>query len=336
VGAWVDTKLGLAVGPAITNCVQSWDFTNTAYWQTDAGVTMTTGVVDNTGFAKGAHLVGITATNGLRATQVDLGVAPPADVSFVCWLRSDVGSVGVLIDLMDAHGVVLGTYGPVTVSDTWARVVSQFTTWTDSTPRNAWLRVRAQSGTINLDIAQVTYVESGPGCSTFIPRFPGSGAGPCFVSLGSFTTSQQFCVEGEIHVQGAALVPTPTPGAVCEMLFTSSDYRQLTIDSTWHPVLDHADGSGTDVTSTGSVLDWSVGWELRGRWCAAKTLDNASNAFAGLVYAGSTSGAVYGRGAVWTYGTGEPDQILIGSGAGGSPQVFVSSLVVRTREEKLA
>jgi hypothetical protein len=323
-----ETGLGLALWSSTTNLVPSWDLAGSS-WVLDVGATRTTGVIGPSGAAAAVALV-VTAAAGIRVTPITLGAG--AAVTVTMFARGTTGSIAV--ELMNASDVVKDTEVVALSGGLWTRVVVRLSGW-DASTATGKVRIRADAGTVSLDLSHVVMVEQTALGSAVIPRPLATLAAFAPAHVG--TPTKRLNLEGEVIVEGAAADASPGAAAIASISNGVDDKnrRDLYVTSGHAPRFEHWDSTPTGVTSTGTAIDWSQEWTLRGRWCQVGLLD-PSPGFAGIRVTGSASSSNYGRAVTWTSDLTQPTSLLIGQGTGTSLRGWVRRVVFRSREEKLA
>lgn len=331
---FADSLIGLSMGIATsvapgTNVISSFDFTNPAAWVLDVGAAVVNGLRDPTGGLVGMRL-GATTVNGISHVTNPIGAS--ANQMFVVWMRDHgVGTV-VKVELRNSAGVLKDTKTITLSSSNWAKYQVQFTAWDNSTSTGK-LHFIGNVATIDVDICSFMYMAAG----TIFPAVYPVGAGGVMAGTTKFVIGQTFPkalnVEGEIIMEGIGLQASPINSVLCtlENLSDKKNQRDMGVSGTAQPQFNHYDAVGPSfVTSTGTAIDWSQKWQLRGRWCYAQMLDNAANAFAGLVTTASVNSAVYGRNATFIYSAVQNVSMTVGP-----ISAYIRRVVVQTREEKL-
>lgn len=332
---YVGQSHGLAVGAAPgTNLIQSFDFTS-GWWLVDGGAAITVGARDATG-KKLAATGTVTAAAGIKVIGLTMTAATTLTVVF--WARG-TGSPVINVELQNSSNVVKQTKtcqpGPG-----WTKCTVVFTAW-DASTATARVRWLSSAGTITIGLTSFMFATQGedPG---FYPALAGGTNPDAIVATYTTTQLKQLNVEGELIAEGVAMVPAPAsshPIVCVDDTANTKNQRELAVGNTQQPRFDHYDSTPASNSSLATALDWSLPWALRGRWAYTKTLDNAANAYAGLVVdVGSVLSSNYGRGATWTYDTTQLNRVRLGAGtvAGGGLGCYLRRVILRTREEKLA
>lgn len=326
------TGWGLGVSKGSTNIVPSSDFTNGTVWIPDSTVVLTQGIVDATGKRKGVSVAG-NSTHGLDMRTVTIGAGANMALSF--FGRCLTGPASVDIILLNSSAVVKQTitksFGP-----TWQRIDVQFTAW-DASTATAIVKFRPTSGSLTYDLTHIMWAAAATDFAAIWPE-PGATLSDVTALLSESLTTQANA-EGEVIATGVATQASPSTLSIAKIDNPGNgdkNARELLIGASQVPKLGHYDSAAGLVSSSGTALTWNQLWQLRGRWCSIKTLDNASNAFAGIVVdVGSATSAVYGRSATWTYDATVDNRVRIGVGTQAAFNGYLRRLVQRTREEKL-
>lgn len=326
------TGWGLAVAKGSTNIVPSSDFTNATVWIPDSTVVLTQGIVDATGKRKGVRVVADT-THGLDMRTVTIGAGANMALSFYARCLAGANNVDVL--LFNSSGVlkqtITKTFGP-----SWQRQNVQFTAW-DASTATAIVKFRPSAASITFDLTHMMWAAAATDFAAVWPE-PGATLADVTAAL-SESLPAQFNPEGEVIATGVATQASPSQLAIATVDCVtngSKNRRELMIGAAEVPRFDHTDSAAASNTSSGTAIDWSQVWNIRGRWCSIKTLDNAANAFAGIVVdEGSALSAVYGRAATWTYDAIIDNRLRIGVGTNAAINAYLRRVVVRAREEKL-
>ena len=324
------TGLGLALVQAETNLIPSWDFAG-ASWTDDGATVLTQGIVDATGLSRGVTVYSPDITDGFKVSGITVDAT--VTVKLVMWARADAGTPTIEIELMSSADVIKDTQ-VVVLSDLWTRYQVDFTGW-DAATATCRIRFRSGGGVVTFDLSHVMLVVQGEEIPALIPG-PLVAIADVTASLADATIPTQFNAEGEIVAVGVATVASPA-GQHIATVSNGTDlknFRSLQSTTSQEPTLVHYSSVPANAPSTGSAIDWSLLWTIRGRWCSLGTLDNAANAFAGIVTDADVDSAVYGRAATWTYDATTNDLIEIGIG-GAALNCYLRSLTVRAREQKL-
>lgn len=325
------TGQGLAVQKATGNLVPSFDFAG-ASWVKDASTTLTQAIEDATGRLHGVTVVSPDTSNGFKLIGITVGAG--AAIQLVFYARALTGTPTLALELMNASDVVKDTQTKV-LSTSWKRYEVGFGGW-DASSATCRIRFRSNSGSTTFDLTHVMFVAQGVEVPALIPN--------ALASIGAVTAQlvetapTQLNAEGELIAVGVATLQSPAQASIVTAKKNSGDgnRRELQIGASQVPQFDHFDSAGpTDVASEGTAIDWRELWTLRGRWCALGTLDNAANAFAGIVVTGSASSADYDRAATWTYDANVVEAVLINSGAQPAMTGYLRSITLRAREAKL-
>lgn len=328
------TGWGLAIAKGSTNLIPSTDFTNGAVWVKDAQATLTQGILDATSRLAGVSVLAPDFTNGLSV----IGLAMTATATLTVMFVANAPVAGdITIALSNANGVVKQNL-TATLGVGWKIYTLNYTLWDGSTPTaNLKFGQRFPATNFAFNLSSAMWASQGVDASAIWPD-PGATVGSVNALLTESPTAQ-FNAEGEVIVVGVATKATPVTGSLIQAANGGDkhDQRELWIDGTAHPTFSHFDSAGAEVVSTGTIINWTQVWTVRGRWCELSTLDNAATPFAGIVTTGSVNSAVYGRAATWAYGTVLTSQIKIGGAGtnGGTMNGFLRSVTIRAREEKL-
>ncbi|MEO7895903.1 MAG: LamG-like jellyroll fold domain-containing protein [Pseudolysinimonas sp.] len=328
------TGFGLASVKATTNLAPSFDMSNGTFWTADASSTITQSIVDATGKPNGVTVLSPNVTNGLKLKGITVGAT--ATVNVVFWARAATGTPTIALELQNGVAVVKDTQTKVLDGGTlWKRYVVGFVGW-DASTATCIIRWRSNAGSTTFDLTHVLFVAQGTEIPALIP-FALAAIGDVTASLAE-TPTIQLNAEGEVVAVGVATIAAPGQASIANVKnnTNSKNRRELQIGAAQVPRFDHYDSVvPTSVTSSGTAVDWSLLWTVRGRWCALGTLDNAANAFAGVVTVGSASSANYGRAATWTYDATADQVVQLGAGAQPAWNGYLRSLTVRARESKL-
>lgn len=327
------TGFGLAQVKATANLVTTFDFTVGASWTKDTTATITQGIVDATGKPNGITVTSPDTANGWYHKGITVGA--PATVNVVFWARAATGTPTLRLELLNAS-FVSKDVKTVVLGLTWKRYVVNFTAW-DASTGTCIVRWLANSGVpITFDLTHVVFVAQGTEIPALLPNALASIA-DVTASLAE-TPTVQLNAEGEVVAVGVATIASPATATIANVKNNSNNKnrRELLIGAAAVPRLDHYDSAGpTNVSSSGTAIDWSQLWTVRGRWCAIGTLDNAAAPFAGVVTTGSVNSAAYGRAATWTYDTTADATFDLAKGAQPAWNGYLRSLTVRAREVKL-
>lgn len=331
------TGIGLPIGPATTNVIPTNDLSTMTL---DAGASRVLGVQDPTGKRSGVTF-NVDPTNGAIMSAIPMTAATKGQL--VIWIRNStlVAGGGINIELQNSAGVVKQTLFTGVMNGTWTKTVMPFTLWDGSTA-TAKLRFYSASGIpLAFDLCHVMWMAQG--VSTTQCEVP-----PYYQFAAKTTTQgyfqqtnnllEQCNHEGEIIAIGVSDNATPVnSGGIAGMYnnITAANYRRLSYTAAAAPMLDHMDATPTDVTSTGTAIDWTQVWTIRGRWCANKMLDNVVNPYAGIIVVGSVGSTVYGRTAVFTTSTVLNKSYIGDPNTGSIACAVLQSVAFRSREQKL-
>lgn len=327
------TGVGLALASTSggTNLVPSFDFAG-ASWVKDAAATLTQGLVDATGRARGVTVVSPNNTNGFKLIGATVGAT--TTVNHVFLARASAGTPTLRLELMNASDVVKNTQS-VVLSTQWKRYVVNFTGW-DASTGTCRIRFLTPAASLTFDLTHVMFVNQGTDVPPLLPL--ALGALNDVTATLAEAVPIEFNAEGEIVAVGVASVAAPNQASIANVKngANNNNRRELAVGAVQVPRLDHYDSTvPTDVTSSGTAIDWSLIWTIRGRWCALQMLDVGANTFAGIVTTANVNSAVYGRAATFSYSAVAASQININSGLSGGLNGLLRSLTIRSREQKL-
>lgn len=326
----VGDSMGLAIHQAATNLIPSWDFAG-ASWSKDGAVTLTQSIADPTGRLAGVRVAGSNTTNGLRVIGVTLSAT--ATVTVVVWLRS-VAAIGPFVDveLLNASNVSkqIVTF---TISKLWKQYVIPFTAW-DASTATGRIRVKSGSGTFDFEIGSVVFAHQSVEVPTLIAAAPLTSVPDINAEIAA-SVPREFGAQGEMIAEGVGT--TATPSGTFQLMSVDNganniDARKLQAAGNV-PRLAHYDATAI-VNSDATAINWTLPWQLRGRWAAIKTMDATANAYAGINVAASVSSVAYGRTATFTYSTTPAVKIRLGVG-GNSLNCYLRRVIVRARDPKL-
>lgn len=263
-------------------------------WITEAGATRTIGVVDNTGYPLGATL-SVTSTAGLRVENCVLGAGAIVTLSF--WAYALSGTPTIEIELQNSAGVVKDTLACVlSGGSAWTRYTVSTPLW-DASTATGKLRWRATSGTVGFLLGHVLFASQGAvDVPAIWPRLPATALGANVVATLAPTLQPQLNDEGEIVAEGISLVTAPPTSAIAAVHNGSNNKnRRELVAASAAPSHVHYDGAPTATVMTGSAIDWTQKWALRGRWRqGAGLLDTSTYPTRGLaVTVASTPQVVY-------------------------------------------
>jgi hypothetical protein len=326
---------GLVTAAASTNKIPSNDFTAGATWAADTGATLTQGLVDATGLARGVRVTNGTASKGLRCLGLTMGTGTP--LSVVLFARTNDGvSRSLIVELRDAGDVLIGSQ-TVVLGSGWERYHVQLGPWAASTP-TAYLRFMLASSALgSFDLSHIMWAAFGAD-APFAIHDAGttlSGAGGTLIE----TLPLQANHEGELFVAGAASTASPPADRTLAAIDWSSNVeglRALGTGAAAAPLFTLYDGAGAPTVTSGSAFDWSQGFELRARWNSLALPESPGDQVGLVVAASSADGATYAP-LAFPIATSPLDTIYIGGDAniGGPPNAIIHRVIVRAREAKL-
>ena len=320
---------GVSIGQAHTNLVQSTDYEVGAHCGPEANVTVTHGIEDPTGLARGVRVLNSVAGYGYRLSDMPIG-SNAGTVHVVLWLASQAVSQDIVVRLLDSDEVVISN-DTVTVTQQWQRFAIELS-WSGTTPTgHLKISIDGSAGAW-FHLAGVVWA----GLDAQATAYPDAA-----VSVGDRhgavveTLPLQLNYEGEIEVRG--LVTTHVHGSYIASLDNGTtdqkNQRAIAINN------DEAlamlwDDSGTP-SSIGSEPTWTSAVKLRARWNSLE-LPEALGSQVGIGIDDETAAS---DSVDFSLSATVPsEQIRIG---GGNPNGSTSSdawlrrVVVRAREEKL-
>jgi hypothetical protein len=325
---------GLALTAGNTNKIPSHDFTDGDFWNAEtANVALTHDLVDPTGLPRGVRVTTTSADEGITCRPVTMGVGTP--LSVVLWARTADGVARTLkVQLIDDVPATIDTE-TVALTGLWQRFTVSLGPWANSTPE-ATLRFALDS-TGSFDLAHVLWA----GFGSDIPLAV-QDAGVTISDTERDhvdTIPAQANHEGELYVEGVALMATPTAGATIVSVddgSTDLGKRAIEIAAAAVPRFAHHDDTPTQTNTDGAAIDWSAAWTLRARWNRLE-LPESLGEQVGLVVDGSADSETY---AALAYSVGASSLAAIRIGGGGpgpttSPNAVIRRVVVRVREPKL-
>lgn len=339
---------GLAYGRSSANRITSWDFTNASVWTPDGATTLTQGVVDASGRARGVTVLG-NATNGIKVVSVGVG-AVARNVSLSFWARGTPGTNNLTVELLTGTAALV-TSTTVSLGFPWKRydVVLAFS---GATATCQW-RLRSSSGSLTFDLTSVVHSSEMSTTTTMVPALialPGSSTGDVSVTVAT-TLPIEFNSEGEILFTGTMLrnpdaTLSPAAGTLVQVKNGSNtkNQRELQILAAGTVRLAHTDGAASPATvnstlATPSSTLTGVVVKARGRWNRLGTLDPNGAFFAQVALADSAHGTITyggaGRSAAWTNDVTQSTQITLGAGTAPPDPVIATCIIVQAREEKL-
>jgi hypothetical protein len=330
------TGLGLALGRSTTNQIPTFAFTDATKWQADAGVVLTQSVIDATGRARGVTVGSATTTAGLKVVGATFNATATARLMF--FARASTGTPTLKVQLLNSIPTVIETQTVVLDGGTaWKLYVVSFSAW-DNSSATAQVRFMSNSGTITFDLTHVMFLQQGTEVPYLWPEALATVSATSAVA--NLTLPKELNSEGELIAEGVASQATPpATGCICEISNATNgkNVREVNANTAAVPRFVHADSAPASNTSSGTAFDWSLIWNLRGRWNALKMLDNAVNPYAGIVTTASVNSAVYGRAATWTYDTTAGTRLRLGTGTNETTAVchLLRSVTIRAREAKL-
>jgi hypothetical protein len=314
-------------------------------WANQVNVTVTAGADvthdtrDPTGLARGITILSPNTSAGFRHTGMTVSSVAKIGVTF--WARASTGTPTINLRLKSSAAVVKDTVA-VVLTTLWKRYDVMFDTW-DAATATCHVEWISASGSVTFDLAHVVAVYQ-PGTlaeaqhPTLIPAAAAGTFASGVYATCTRTMPTQWSAEGEIDVEGVAVTATPPVlAAVVEVgkAATVDNRRIVRVDdnSASPELLLYDGGASLASSSEGTAIDWTVAWRLRGRWNRSKTLDNAANAYGGIVVTGSAASAVYAQNASWTDDTAViADTILIGADTPDAIRLsaYLSTVTLRT------
>jgi len=314
-------------------------------WANQANVTVTAGadvthsITDPTGLARGVTVTSPNTSAGFRSTGMTVSSVAKVGVTF--YARASTGTPTINLRLKSSAAVVKDTVA-VMLTTLWKRYDVMFDTW-DAATATCHVEWISASGSVTFDLAHVVAVyQPATLAEAQHPSLIPAAAAGTFAS-GVYATCNrtmptQWSAEGEIDVAGVAVTAAPDVTGIAEVFDSvapGDNFRSLTIAAGAVPRAYHYDGAAAAVSSSGTAIDWTTAWRLRNRWNRSKLLDDAANAYAGIVVTGSVDSAAYGRSAAWTDDTAViPDGLFIGvAAASGYSKVlsgYLSRVTLRT------
>lgn len=337
---------GLCVTRACTNLAPSFTFTDATKWIPDGSTTLTQGIVDPTGEAAGVTVSCPNTSNGLRQAAIPLTATTTVRVIF--YARAPSGTPTIKLELLNASLTVKNTQTKALDGGTaWKRYAVDFTGWDASTPTGQ-IRFVSNSGAQAFDLGHVLFVHqdtANRGQPVLWHRDPaGQITTNTTATIVATGLTVQYNTEGEIMAEGVMLDASP-PGthaiAMSRNAANDKNRRELWSDGSFRPRHEHWDGAAVpaSATSTGTAIDWSLPWSVRGRWRRAQLIDSTANRFAGVVTDASVDSENYGRAATWTTSSDLTDTIIVGTGnaaSGNCADMILRRLRLTACEEKLA
>jgi hypothetical protein len=339
------TGLGLAVGRASTNLIQSWDFEDATKWVPDASATLTQDITDNTGLPRGVQVSGNT-TNGITAYLIPAGLAA-ITLSTSVWLRSISGSLTLDMVLRSSAGVEIQRQ-TLTLTTQWQRFDRSWS-WTGVTATCRFQFVSTAS-TIVFQASHVTYCGNiaAAGSAYFPVMIPFANTTHGDYNAECATTLPiQFNREGELIAEGTASLDT-TSFAAGDVDGTLIDVKNGTNDKnrrrlSWRASsgvmrFSHYDGAAVAVDSDKSYNPSTKIWKARGRWNSVGLVDVTAGRFAQVAVgdniAPTPAEGGAGRTAIWTHDATQSTKIQIGTGSSAPEDVILRRITVQAREAK--
>lgn len=348
----VDTSLADTGAPAALVGLKLYDagapvaltWTGSVNVAISAAPTLSHSIQDPTGLARGITIVSPNTSAGFRHTGMTVSAVAKIGVTF--YARASTGTPTINLRLLSSAAVVKDTVA-VALTTLWKRYDVMFDTW-DAATATASVEWVSASGSVTFDLAHVVaiYQASTLALSQHPTLIPAAAAGTFASGVYATCTRTmptQWSAEGEIDVAGVATTATPPVlAAVVEVgkAATVDNRRIVRVDdnSASPELLLYDGGASLASSSEGTAIDWTTPWRLRGRWNRSKTLDNAANAYGGIVVTGSAASAVYAQASAWTDDTAVvADTVLIGADTPDAVRLsaYIERVTLRTREKLL-
>jgi hypothetical protein len=324
---------GLTLTAASTNKIPSHDFTESAKWSAEAGVTLTQDVVDLTGLPRGVRVANLGADQAIRCEGIVMGAGTPLSVVFYARTIDAVASYDLGVVLTDTDDIVIDIV-TVAITPLWQRFRVELGPWMDSTPNGILRFVLGAVGTF--DLSPVIWAAFGADAPIAIQ----DAALAISDTYGDLveTLPLQLTHEGEVYVEGLASVASPPDGATLAGIDNDADdldERALLIGAAAAPEFTLWDDAGSPTTESATAIDWSAPFVVRGRWNRLELPESLGDQ-AGIVVDGSADSSAYDP-LAFDAGTAL-EAIRIGGGnpsGSESPNALIRRVRVRAREPKL-
>lgn len=346
IQTYTTSGYGLAIGRAVSNRIQGWDFTNASVWVPDASTVLTQGIVDPSGRARGVTIAG-NATNGIKTIGVTVG-AVARQVNFSFWARGTPGAGNLTVECLTGAGALVFSR-TFTLTALWQRF-NAGGAFSGATATCQW-RIRSTSGSLTFDLGSVTWSsEWTTSAGSFPHLIPGPASSLNDINVTAATTLPiEFNSEGEIVVTGSTLFTDPvhlTSPATATLVrvkngTNTKNTREVQMLDNLTAQLAHTDGAASPATVNSNVLipnTWLTTNKVRGRWNLIGMPDANAPMFAQVTVADTGNiNALGGAGRIltWTNDTTQSTEIDIGFGTAAPEPMLLTSVVVQAREEKL-
>jgi hypothetical protein len=322
---------GLATTGATTNLWPSNDPASTSAFEAETTVTVTRGVLDNTGLLRGIRVAG-DATHGLKVTPTSFG-ASAGKANVILFARATSGTPSLSLAAMNASDVAVDAES-LALTTSWKQF-SVTLDWAGSA--SGYLRLRCASTFEVSSVGYASYV-----VAALIPSVI-QDAGVLLSPVHAVVANEaplQLNAEGELDITGVATLATPAASAIVGALTVDGagdiDRRSLQCEASAVPRFVHYDGSASSATANGAAIDWSVEWRLRGRWNRQGIPSTTDDEFAGIVVEGSADSDVQdARSAAFSIASAPIDTFEIGASSGDSLDAYIRRFAVRARESRL-
>jgi hypothetical protein len=328
----------LATAAANTNACPTHDFADTTRWAKEhaTNVSLTHGVVDATGLARGVTVLNSVANQGIRLT--DIPMTAGGFFGVIVYAKA-ASAINVDAVLLDSNGSSKGNVTmPLTTK--WQRFVMLFG-WDNTTPTGIVRFAPPTSTGVAFSLCHVVWCgRANQDISGDFPLVIQDAALAISDTFGrvDFSWPRQLNYEGEVYVEGRAQSAAPWRGSTLAIVDNNSNQnnkRRLGIDSTGvKPTVQIYDNAGTPVDTEATAIDWSQVWKIRGRWNRYNVPEGGA-VQQGIVVDGSADSAAYEANA-FSVGTTVSSRIRVGGDASNqSGNLLLRKVIVRTREPKL-
>lgn len=320
---------GLSIGAACTNLALSTDYATGSHCGPEANVTLTQGIIDPTGLARGVRVANTVNDFGYRLTDIPL---PDENVRVIFWARTIDGTEQNLkVRIIDSDENDEDN-DVIVIDSSWQRI-ERLLAWTAPTPTGHLRFTIHDNSPAAFDLAGVVWVGQGHVPTAYQDANTAVGDRH---GVASETLPIQLHYEGEIEVEG--LVTTQMHGSYLASVDNDTtdqkNQRALLISSS-EAVAVLWDNAGSP-TSIPEAPSWASDVKLRCRWNKLEIPDAPIGRQLGV---GIDDTTVDSTAVAFTVSTAVPsEKIRLGGGSPNgstSPHALLRHVVVRAREEKL-